>query len=279
MRVAGCRWLLVACVLLLVFSSRGQAQQVPDAFRWVDFHAAADQDIVVWVTRSLEAEKWTAIREIGVEYDAALVVTTLRPSPQSPATADTFNVWSVSLKDHSVTALAKGVNLRLLDWMLFSPGGSRELGALYEDCRECNASTFFTAFYYDVRVHGWGARWMRGEQAAPLSVAIAPAGVSVTNVYALLADPNGHELLATWSHFDYGKQKPAEDYLYQYDSDPWSRVDRTQLVANKDAETMKHRLCSVTEAVAGLAHGQDSDLCRDLLDAQGARHRGRAAVR
>ena len=186
---------------------------------------------------------------------------------------------AVLCADHAVTSLVHGVNLRLLDWLLFTATGPRELGALYEDCRECNASTFFTAFYYDVRVHGWGARWMRGEQAAPLSVAIAPAGVSVTNVYALLADPNGHELLATWSHFDYGKQKPAEDYLYQYDSDPWSRVDRTQLVANKDAETMKHRLCSVTEAVAGLAHGQDSDLCRDLLDSQGARHRGRAAVR
>src|ERR1019366_10125489 len=52
------------------------AQQ--DPFRWMDFHSEKDQDIVVWVTRALNAEKWTAIREIGVQYDAALVVTTLR---------------------------------------------------------------------------------------------------------------------------------------------------------------------------------------------------------
>ena len=39
--------------------------------------------MVVWVTRSLQPEKWSAIREIGVEYDAALVVTTLRANPQS----------------------------------------------------------------------------------------------------------------------------------------------------------------------------------------------------
>lgn len=276
MRSVVCRGLLVACLLVLGLGLRAQAQQSPETFRWIDFHAAADQDIVVWVTRSLEPEKWTAIREIGVQYDAALVVTTLRPSPQSPTTADTFNVWSVSLKDHSVTALVKGVNLRLLDWMLFAPGGPRELGALYDDCRECNASTFFTAFYYDLRAHGWGARWIRGEQAAPLASATAPPGVAVTQVYALLADPNGHELLATWSHFDYGNEKPAEDYLYQYDADPWSRVDRTQLLANKEAETMKRRLCSVTDAVADLKHGQDSELCRETLDPQAARRKAHA---
>ena len=53
-----------------------RAQQGPDTFRWVDFHAQKDQDTVVWVSRSLAVEDWTAIREIGVEYDAALVVTT-----------------------------------------------------------------------------------------------------------------------------------------------------------------------------------------------------------
>jgi len=41
------------------------AQQGPDEFRWVDFHAQRDQDTIVWVTRSLQPEKWTAIREIG----------------------------------------------------------------------------------------------------------------------------------------------------------------------------------------------------------------------
>jgi len=57
------------------------AQQSPDNFHWIDFHAKPDQDTVVWVTRSLDPEKWSAIREIGVEYDAALVVTTLRKTP------------------------------------------------------------------------------------------------------------------------------------------------------------------------------------------------------
>jgi len=56
-------------IFALIVSALGtpvslQAQQ--DSFRWTDFHAPKDQDVLVWVTRALEAEKWSSIREIGV---------------------------------------------------------------------------------------------------------------------------------------------------------------------------------------------------------------------
>jgi hypothetical protein len=254
---------LIAAVLVSAIPL--SAQEAPDTFRWIDFHSPQDQDVITWVTRALEPEKWTAIREIGVQYDAALVVTTLRQSPQAQVSSDTFDVWSVSLTNHLVTTLLKGVDLRLLDWMLFSIGKPRELGALYDDCNECSASLFFTSFYYDVRQHGWAARWVRGTQAIPLLSANVPQGVALTQVYALMADPNGHELVGTWSHFDYGKQKPAEDYVYQYDVDPWSGLDRTQLLSKKEADAMKRRLCLAADTVSGLASGQDSALCQQTL--------------
>jgi hypothetical protein len=247
------------------------AQQAPESFRWIDFHSAQDQkdkDVVVWVTRSLEPEKWTAIREIGVEYDAALVVTTLRATPQSAVNADTFTVWSVSLTNHLLTPLLKGVNLRLLDWMLFAEGRDRELGALYDDCTECNAATFFTAFHYDGAQHMWAARWMRGGQAVPIWNAKPPDGVALTQVYAGLAEPDGRELVGTWNHFDYGKQKDPEDFVYRYDLDPFSSLERTQLLSGKEAEAMKLRLCAGHGAAAGqglglgLARGQESPLCQ-----------------
>lgn len=260
------RLLRVFVVLVIVaWACAARAQQAPETFRWIDFHAASDQDIVTWVTRALEAEKWTAIREIGVQYDAALVVTVNRATPQSPVSTDTFSVWSVSLTNKLVTPLVKGVNLRLLDWTLFATGRPRELAALFDDCRECNPTTSLTAFYYDIRSHGWSARWMRGAQAAPLAAAHPPVGVTVTSVYALLADADGHQMLATWSHFDYGKAKDPEDFLYEYDADPYSRLDRTQLIANKPADALKLRLCRATDAVGDLKSGQDSDLCQELL--------------
>ena len=57
---------------------------------------------------------------------------TLRSNPQASPSADTFNLWSVSLTTHAVTALLKGVNLRWIDWMQFSETGPPELGALYD---------------------------------------------------------------------------------------------------------------------------------------------------
>jgi hypothetical protein len=252
---------LVIAALTLVTPLRAQQ----DPFRWMDFHAQKDQDVVVWVTRSLQPEKWSAIREIGVQYDAALVVTTLRANPQAFPSTDTFTVWSVSLTNHSVAPLLHGVNLRLLDWMLFDEGRPRELAAFYDDCNECEASTYFTAFHYDITQHMWGARWMRGEQAVPVWSTKPPAGVALTQIYAAMAEPNGREFLVTWNHFDYGKEKPAADFIYQYDIDTFHGLERTQVVANKEGEAMKQRLCGAQNAVPGLARGQDSQLCQQIL--------------
>ena len=247
--------------------------QAPDNFRWIDFHAQTDQDVVVWVTRALTVEKWTAIREIGVEYDSALVVTTARSTPQSAAIADTFTVWNVSLTDHAATALLKGVNLRLLDWMLLSQGRPRELAAFYDNCIECAASTYFTTFHYDVQRRAWVARWINGEQAAPAWSAAAIAGIaSLEQAYAVLAQPDGREYLATWRHFDFGKDRKSEDYVYVYDVDQFTGQDRTQLITAKQAGDLMQRLCRAQDAVEGLARGQDSPLCQPAVKARPEHH-------
>ncbi len=233
-----------------------------DSFRWMDFHSTKDQDVIVWVSRALEGQKWSSIREIGVIYDAALVVTTLRGNPQASPSADTFNLWSVSLTTHAVTALLKGVNLRWLDWMQFSDSGQQELGAIYDDCGECAATTYFTALYYDRSQHIWNARWIRGGQAVPIWSPGTPDGVTVTRIYAVLSGPNGRQMVGTWNHFDYGKEKPAEDFVYRYDLDSFSGLERTQLLSGKEADAMKQRLCGVQLAAGGLARGQDSVLCQ-----------------
>jgi hypothetical protein len=235
-----------------------------DPFRWMDFHSPADRDIVVWVQQSLGAEKWTSIREIGVQYDAALVVTTLRPSPQSSTSGDSFTVWSLSLTSHTLTPLIKGVNLRLLDWLLLTEGEPRELGALYEDCNQCSAETFFTAFHYDFKQHMWTARWMRGSLTAPIWSSNLAQNVALTQVYALLNEPNGRQLMGTWSHIDHGKEKPEES-VYRYDLDPINGLERTQLLSGKEAEAMKQRLCAAQVLIPGLERGQDSTLCQQKV--------------
>jgi hypothetical protein len=259
--ICGCIAGLIA--FFLTFAAPLSAQH--DPFRWMDFHSAEDQNTIAWVTRALDAEKWTAIREIGVQYDAALVVTTLRATPQAPTHADTFALWSVSLTTRAVTPLLKGANLRLLDWMKFAEGAPQELGALYDNCHECGADTYLTALHYDFSQHTWAARWMRGEQAIPVWTAKEPVALTLTQVYAVLAEPDGRELIGTWSYFDYGQQKPPEEFVYQYDVDPFSRLERAQLLNGKNADAMKQRLCHAQDAVPGLSRGQDSDLCQQIV--------------
>ncbi|MGA8741153.1 MAG: hypothetical protein WB561_08210 [Terracidiphilus sp.] len=257
------RWAIAGLIALTMATVTSTcAAQAPDTFRWIDFHSQADQDVVVWVTRALDEQRWSAIREIGVEYDAALVVTTYRSSPQASTNRDRFTIWSVSLENRALTHIMDGATLRLTDWLLLNVGSPRELGALYDDCNECDATTYFTAFHYDQQHHRWAGRWMQGGNGVPVWTMRSPPGVTQTQVYAVMADPNGHEALGTWDRLDYGKLKPAEDFLYLYDLDWQSDVERTQLLSGRDAATMKDRLCRAQDAVPGLSRGQDSSLCQ-----------------
>ena len=266
------RFLPVLTILcLLTGAGVAGAQQDSAQFRWVDFHSAADQPIIVWVTRALDPEKWTAIREIGVMYDAALVVTTQRSAPDALPSSDSFQLWSVNLSNHMKTPLLKGVNLRWVDWMNLRAGTPRELAILYDDCRDCDATTYFTTLHYDANQHILTPRWLRGGQTVPVWTATAPSGVNLEQMYAVLADPDGTQFLAAWNHFDYGKQKPAEDYIYRYDVAPFSGIDRTVLVTNKDVETMKQRLCSAQSGQASTARGDVSELCKQEVHSRPVR--------
>ena len=252
--------LVLICICAL--SARICAQQ--EQFHWVDFHAQKDQAVVTWVTRTLDPYTWTAIREIGVIYDAALVVTTDRATPEASPARDTFQVWSVSLTQHTATPVLKGVDLEWLDWMQLAEGEPREMAAVYRDCNDCAATTYFTTFHYDMRQHLIVPRWMRGANAIPVWNGSSPEGVEVSQVYGVLADPNGTEFLAAWSHFDYGKKKDAEDYLYRWDVQPFSGLDRTQVVSGKDLAPMEKRLCAIDGEPPGMARGQTSALCEQL---------------
>ena len=253
------RMLLGALVLL--FAASGARAEQP-AFRWVSFHAPEDVSTVEWVKRSLAASSWSSIREIGVLYDAALVVTTERPGPQSTPASDTFTVWSVSLTSRTYYKLLQGAHFQAVGLLNLGGESGPDLGVLYDNGAQGAADSYFTAFHYSLDQHMWMARWMRGEQAVPLWSATPPTGVDLTQLYAVVADPSGRHSLITWKRLDYGKSKPAEEFLYQYDVDPDHHVDRTRLLYGKELEMYKLRLCSGQSTLPGLARGQDGPLCR-----------------
>jgi hypothetical protein len=262
---------LIAIAAALIFALPLGAQQTSGTFRWIDFHDPKDQNIVAWITRSLTVEKWTAIREIGVVYDAALVVTTDRPSPQSAPGDDSFEIWNVSLTSHVVAPLLSGVNLRWFDWQHFRADAPEELTILYDNCHNCAASTYFTALYYDLAHHMFAARWMRGGQGVLVWNATGPSptsGIDWTQVYAVMAEPDGHAFLATWNHFEYGKLRPPSNTVFRYDVDPFSGLERTVELTRNDADAMELRMCRGQNTVQGLERGQDSQFCQQMLNEQ-----------
>ena len=260
-----------------------QSQPVMDSFHWVDFHDQKDGPTVTWVTQALKAEKWTALREIGVQWDAALVVTSLRATPQSSPATDTYTIWTVSLSKHEVQPLLHAVNPQMLGWTVF--GGPYqevpELALMYEDCIACDApGTYFTTLHYSFQDHAFRARWMRGDKAAALWSTGVVDGVTQTQVFGLLNEPPGRNVVATWSHFDYGKTKPAEDFVYQYSVDPTNGLEQTQALSGDHAEKMEARLCradpgAADPAMALMARGQDSAICEPFLLADKKTRSGR----
>lgn len=255
-------WAGALGVLAMVLAASPCTAQAPDNFRWVDFHSANDQDVVNWVRRALEEQKWTAIREIGVEYDQALVITTNRNSPQGAPNRDSFSMWSVSLANRAVVHIIDGTNLKIADWLLLDVTSPRELAVLYDDCADCDATTYFTTLHYDLRQHAWAARWLQGGgKTIAVWSAKAPLGVTQTQVFAVMADSNGHEVLGTWTHLDYGAGKPAQDSVYRFDVDSQTGIERNQLLFGRDAAVMKEHLCHGQDFVPGLSRGQNSALC------------------
>jgi hypothetical protein len=252
---------LVGVAVLSLGALQVGAQQ--SAIHWVDFHSDADQPVIVWVERALADEKWTAIREIGVLYDAALVVTVERENADALPGNETFQIWSVNLTNHVKTPLVKGVNLRWVDWVQVLPAGAREPAILYDDCRDCASTTYFTTFHYDREQHILRPRWMRGGEAVPVWTNATPKGVSVTQVYALLGEPDGHQYMSTWSHFDYGQVKDPEDFVYRFDVDPPTGLERMGRLGSKESAPFRMKLCQAQGIK--LAWGQSSEMCQELV--------------
>ena len=239
----------------------GSRAQTPEAFRWVNFHSETDADIINWVNHSMTKEKWTSIREIGVQYDAALVVTEQRSSTQSMPDDDIFTVWTVSLTSHDRKPVLSGVKLRFAGWLRFLAGHASELTVLYDDCAHCQATTYFTTFHYDPTSHDFVARWLKAGQAAPVWSSNTLAEGDWVQIYGVYPRADGTVQLGTWSHFEDSAHKPQQDYVYLYSIDLGDSAENAVPLTGKVADQMKQRLCHTDGLVPGLARGQDAPIC------------------
>jgi hypothetical protein len=253
---AGLKLATIPALLLAVTASAHA--QVLEGFNWVDLKT--DTSTVTTVTKALEAQKYTALREIGLIGDQALVITATRGDLIAQPQQDRFNVYGISLKDGKVDPLLDGADLRIFDWQKFYDYDSPELLATYNDCNNCEPTTFLTAFYIDRFTKKWHARWPRSLAGAPLTA----TGSGGQSVYALLMNVDQRVVLDTWSR--YSQQKKSSrggEYLFEYRVDPVSDQGASRPLTGRDAAKTKLRLCAGESVVFGISGGQDSDACHN----------------
>jgi hypothetical protein len=265
------RRLHFARLLLALAVSTTSFAQVYDGFAWVDLKT--DTQTVSRVAQFLASKPYTAIREIGVVGEQALVITTFRKDPTAQPGNDRFTAFGVSLKDGSAEKLLEGTNLRYIDWQKFYDYDTPELIALYDDCAQCKATTFLTAFYIDRRTRRWGARWRREIAGAPLY----SADPAKNYVYALFINVDQRVVLNTWAFYPEQnktglrgaslKSSRGGEYLFEYRIEPMSDQSTWRPLTLRDVPPVKQRLCKGEGVVFGIVGGQDSEECRELTGA------------
>jgi hypothetical protein len=283
-------WIVVAFAAS-VSTTALRAQSIEN-FRWLDLHQPSDVQTIV--ARALMNEPYTALREIGyiglppkepattpvrgttpagnsalnvskltVPRDAhLLVITAERTNPSALPDDDILSVYDVNQRQITATLLLRGPGLRLLGWVRMWRESSPELVATYNDCVECQRTTFFTTFHIDLKTHEWQVRWPRSTAGAPIFSEGQEANGG-QQVYALLDDEAGRVVLGTWAHFS-TPGRPVTDVVYAYRVEYYGSREATEPIFGAQARAFEQRLCGGQGVLFGLADGQDSALCHSI---------------
>ena len=274
-------WLLV----LTVFPAAMRAQSIEN-FRWLDLRQPGDVQTIV--ARALMNEPYTALREVGyigvppkepaapinttaaanatklpVPRDAhLLVITAQRTNPSALPDDDVLSVYDVNQRQITAKLLLRGPGLRLLGWVRMWRESSPELVATYNDCADCQRTTFFTTFHVELKSQQWEVRWPRSSAGAPIFSEGQEANGG-QQVYALLDDEAGRVVLGTWVHFS-TPGRPVTDVVYAYRVEYYGSHEATEPLVGTQAHAFEQRLCGGQGVLFGLADGQDSALCRSV---------------
>jgi hypothetical protein len=291
------QWQLRFAVWIVAFAafistSALRAQSIEN-FRWLDLHQPSDVQTIV--ARALMNEPYTSLREVGyiglpqrepaappakgtpaavggtalnvsrlpVPRDAhLLVITAERTNPSALPDDDILSVYDVNQRQITATLLLRGPGLRLLGWVRMWREGNPEMAATYNDCVECQRTTFFTTFHIDLKSHEWQVRWPRSTAGAPIFSEGQEANGG-QQVYALLDDEAGRVVLGTWAHFS-THGRPDTDIVYAYRVEYYGSHEATEPIVGTQARAFEQRLCGGQGVLFGLADGQDSALCHSI---------------
>jgi hypothetical protein len=243
--------------------------QAPERFHWINFKQ--ETAIVSRVSLALHTEDYSAIREIGLVADSALVFTTAREPGWATPEGDAWSVYSVSMGDLKLRKLVSGYGLRVVDWVRFVPAANGDLAITYLDCYECEPATLFTAFHYDQK-EGWRVRWPAKDREGVAGVLLmfSDAGAPYTDeivdqVWAVMAPSSGPASVGTWYRSLDPATRKVTSIATKFVVDRSTGKEESVTMEGPAAEAWERRLCRPPDGVPGLTGGQDSESCRRLF--------------
>jgi hypothetical protein len=256
------------CLALLISLVSATAQsRVPDGFRWVDFKQ--DVSTVSNIEKALKAENYSAIREIGVRGDFALVMTVQRESTHSTPLGDRWGVYNISTKNWNLQPLISGYNLEIKDWIRFQSNES-DLGVFYMDCWECKPAGVFTALHYDTR-EGWRARWKNEKDPIRPGIVFRITDVNhpytneqVDQVVAVIAPSDDVAAVGTWYYSKDLSTGKITEAVTKFSVDQATGEDKTFVLSGPEAKAWELKLCKVPSSPLGLSQGQSSRVCKRI---------------
>jgi hypothetical protein len=256
-------------VLGLLALSVGANCQLPKDFHWVDLRHEAD--VVSRFSQALGGEEFSAIREIGLLGDSALVFTTLREPGAATPHADRWKVYSVPMDGGAVRMLLTGYELRIMAWMPFLPRERADLAITYMDCFGCEPTVIFTALHYESG-QGWRARWpnqdspdIPGIQLASSDWGIPYDEDLVDQVWASMGPLAGPASIGTWYHSVHVKTGKVSSVTMKFRVDPATGKEESLTLHGADAVAWQKKLCKPTDAHSEILGGQESQSCKVLL--------------
>jgi hypothetical protein len=271
-------WMIAGWLLMGTLAG---AQQPPENFKWLNLNE--DRAVLPLVTKALKPYSFTALREVGLYYDQALAVVSERKAGATLPSEDRYVVYSINLTQGKVEQIFAGYELKWVVWQPLATGSDSELLATYTDCVNCSQTLYVTCFHISRRTGQWQTRWSGETSPAPLASKVA--AVNSQYIYALLGQTSGGSVIAAWTHTEpvvdvshpktrarkksdsKTEDSSPQDRLYLYQADTQSDLGLAQPVNEREAPELEKRLCMLEDGNP-LHGGQDSAICRKLLEAQ-----------
>lgn len=254
---------LAAVLLSLCVLSWNELSAQGGRFRWLNLNR--DQQVLPGIKEALNAIPYTHLREVGVIGQSALVVVATRPDgfDAFDADYDRYQAFTYDLQTKDAKEIWSGYQFKMRGEAQFKAAPVLDMVFSFDNCVECEPTTYLGSFRYDPGSPGWTVRkWQYGKEqleGAEIASADYLDEWSGEYVYAV-RDINGDKLedIAVWLRQTNSRTKKIVDYVMLYSAEG-GKSTCTRVRSTLEITKIKRKVCGSDALISG---GWDKAMCR-----------------